>query len=111
MTWKEYGDLAYYGCAFAAGLFVLVYMTIAPWWRTMTGRNIMAVMFSVASTLIYFAFAIKNKGVPHGFYSVRAVLFSLLFLSLGWRLVILLRAQLGKKEVQHEHSDPMGQVR
>lgn len=94
MTWKEYGDLVYYGCAIVAGLFVLIYLTIAPWWKTLTGRNIMAVMGSMAATLIYFAFAIRNKGVSPGYYPVRALLFTAMFLSVGWRIAILVKAQL-----------------
>lgn len=98
MTWQQYGDLAFYACAVVSLVFVVVYMLLAPWWRTTTGRNIMAVMASVALTFCYFAYAIKEGGVPYGFYPIRAMLFTAVFLSIGWRIVILIRAQTGARK-------------
>ena len=93
MTWKQVGDFAFYGCTAAAVTFVLCYLALAPWWRSEAGRNIMAVMASMALAFSYFTFAIIQGGVPLGFYPARAVIFMFIFLSISWRVVILLRVQ------------------
>jgi hypothetical protein len=101
LTWKLYGDIAFYGCSLSALLFVVLYAVLAPWWKTMTGRNIMAVMASLALGFCYFAFAINRGGVPHGFYPVRALVFTFIFLSVSWRVAILIKVQLDvRKEKQ-----------
>lgn len=105
MNWKEYGDLAYYACTVAAAVFVVLYLLIAPWYKTATGRNIMAVMASMAGILVYFTWAIwHGSPLPFGFYPMRAVLFTALGLSLVWRVIILVRAQLAARRVGKEES-------
>lgn len=92
--WVEAGNVAFYGLAGVSALFVLAYFLLSPWWKTETGRNIMAVMGSLALTAAYFSLAISQGGVPWGFYPIRFLLFSSLLLAVGWRLVLFVRAQL-----------------
>lgn len=94
MDWKEIGDIAFYICTAITVVFSLMYLFLAPWWRTVTGRNIMAVMGTMALAFSYFSWAIAVGGVPEGFDAVRAFLFTLLALSVGWRTVIFIRHHL-----------------
>lgn len=92
--WEAYGNVAFYACATAAVMFVLMYLVITPWWRTEAGRNIMAVMGTLAVAMAYFGWVISQGGVPDGFWPIRAILFTCMFLSIAWRVVMLIRAQL-----------------
>lgn len=96
MSWKEYGDIAFFAAAASSLVFVLVYAVLAPWYRSATGRNIMFVMATLAGAMCYFAVAIAF-GVAPGIWPVRAILFTLLFSAITWRIVLLLRAQLGAR--------------
>lgn len=91
MSWESYGNFAFYVCATVTMLFALLYLVSAPWWETVGGRNIMAVMGSVALAFVYFAWAISAGGIPAGFHQTRAILFTGIALSIGWRVVILIR--------------------
>lgn len=91
MSWKTAGDIAFYACTIITVLFALLYLIFAPWWKTMTGRNIMAVMGSVALAFGYFTWVIFLGGVPAGFYPMRALIFAFIALAIGWRTVIFAR--------------------
>jgi hypothetical protein len=91
MSWKQYGDIAFYLCAFTAIAFALLYLGLAPWWKTVTGRNIMTVMGSLAVALGYFSWVIYIGGVPAGFYPMRALIFTAIAAAIGWRIVIFIR--------------------
>ena len=67
MSWRDVGDVAFYVAAGVTVTFALLYLLFAPWWKTVGGRNIMAVMGSVALAFAYFAWAIASKGIPAGF--------------------------------------------
>jgi hypothetical protein len=90
-------------------LFVLLYGMAAPWWRSLAGRNIMAVMGTVAVAFGYFAWVIFQGGVPGYFFPVRFFLFLGIFLSIGWRVLILVRRQifdvLRERKLRHELED------
>lgn len=98
MSWRQFGDFAFYACTVACVAFVLAYLVLAPWYRTTTGRNIMAVMSSMALAFVYFTLAIHSGGVPWGFYPIRAMLFTFIFLSVAWRVALLLRVQLAARK-------------
>lgn len=109
MSWKIAGDIAFYGATAAAISFSLLYMLFAPWRSTSTGRNIMAVMGSVALAFGYFSWAIAVGGIPPGFDVMRALLFTFVALSIGWRTVILIRHHIirslrGEKQDELEDS-------
>jgi hypothetical protein len=94
MSWKDIGDLAFYIATGVTILFVLLYGFLAPWWETSTGRNVMAVMGSVALAFSYFSWAIAVGGIPPGFDAVRALLFLGIAAAIGWRTVIFIKAHL-----------------
>jgi zinc transporter ZupT len=97
VDWKTLGDVAFYVAAVSAVLFALLYLVFAPWWKTETGRNIMAVMGSLAAAMGYFAWVISRGGVPGGFYPVRALLFLSIAAAILWRVTLLVRTQLLRK--------------
>lgn len=108
MSWQTLGDWAFYVATTITILFALLYLNLAPWWRTATGRNIMAVMGSMAIAFGYFSWAIWNGGVPAGFHPMRALIFIAIALAVGWRIVIFVRHQLvlpRQKEKQDELED------
>lgn len=111
MTWKLFGDIAFYVCTGVTVLFALMYLIFAPWWKTMGGRNIMAVMGSVALMFGYFAWAIARGGIPPALHPIRAFLFSAIALSIGWRVLILIRHHIlrslrtSKKGNHHDLED------
>lgn len=92
--WREFGDWAFFACAFITVLFAVLYLFLAPWWQTVTGRNIMSVMGSIAVAFAYFAWVIHLGGVPGYFWPMRAILFSGIALAIGWRIVIFIREHL-----------------
>lgn len=94
MSWKTIGDIAFYACTGVTVLFALLYLFFAPWWQTTTGRNIMAVMGSVALAFGYFTWVIALGGLPAGFYPVRALIFASIATAIGWRVWILIRHQV-----------------
>lgn len=94
MGWKAFGDIAFYACAISTATFALLYLFFAPWWRSETGRNIMAVMGSVALAFVYFAWVIALGGVPHAFYPIRALLFCGIASAVSWRVWILVRRHI-----------------
>jgi hypothetical protein len=94
VSWKEAGDLAFYAATAATVLFALLYLVTASWWKTLAGRNIMAVMGSMALSFAYFTWAIATGGIPSGFHPMRALLFASVAISVGWRVWILVRIHI-----------------
>jgi hypothetical protein len=93
-VWRQLGTASFYGLAVSSALFFVLYMLLSPWWKTPTGRNIMALMGALAASACYFAWVIHQEGVPPRFYPIRFVLFTALFLAIAWRVVLFVRAQL-----------------
>jgi hypothetical protein len=91
VSWDQLGDIGFYGSTVVTVLFALLYAIFAPWWKTRTGRNIMAVMGSIAVTFAYFTGVIWLGHVPVGFLPMRAFLFIAIGLTIGWRTVIFIR--------------------
>lgn len=94
MSWKEIGDWAFYASTAVTVLFAILYGFLAPWWATTAGRNIMAVMGSVALAFGYFTWAIAVGGIPPGFDATRALLFMGIASAIGWRTVIFVKVHL-----------------
>lgn len=91
MNWVTLGNVAFYGTTFVTLLFALIYLVSAPWWKTVTGRNIMAVMGSMAVAFGYFTWVIWIGHVPPGFMPMRAMIFLAIGSSILWRTVIFVR--------------------
>lgn len=94
MTWEVAGDVAFYALAFMAGLFVALYAVLSPWWRTEAGRNIMAVMGSLAVIGLWGSYLLAAGGRGVWFYPVRFFMFTGLALALAWRVVMFVRVQV-----------------
>lgn len=91
MSWYRLGDITFWVASGAMILFALLYLVFAPWWKSRAGRNIMAVMGSMAVTFAYFDWVIAIKRIPQGFMPTRALLFFAIALAAGWRTVIFIR--------------------
>lgn len=100
--WKETGDALIVASAIMAGIFVLLYGLVAPFWRTPEGRNLMGVMATLFMGLAYYGWAVSQGGTPDGAYPIRAVLFGLLTAFLAQRVIVLIRAQLVRRKSQRE---------
>lgn len=93
--WLQAGECAFYAFTTATVLFMILYGTLSPWWRTPTGRNIMTLMSSLGVAGVYFSWAYERGGpLPEGFYPVRFVIFFALFLAVSWRVVLFTREQI-----------------
>lgn len=110
LDWVHIGDLAFYITTAITVTFAVLYLLFAPWWKTTTGQNIMAVMGSMALAFSYFSWAINIGGIPEGFHIMRALLFALIGASVGWRTVIFIRQHLipslrGERNVENVRED------
>lgn len=110
--WAAAGDIAFNAFFFFTLLFVLLYATISPWWRTQMGRNIMTLMTALAATGVYGIYAnylsrkanpeayeaairaAKAVHYPLGFWQIRFVLFAVLAIAVGWRIMIFVKYQI-----------------
>jgi hypothetical protein len=104
-VWDVVGDYAFFGSAGAALLFVVLYAFLSPWWRTEAGRNIMAVMGTLAFAMVYFGWAIARGGIPEGFWPIRAMIFLGMFTSIMWRVILFIREQVMVKKMRKEGTD------
>lgn len=102
MNWDLAGDIAFWAATVATVTFSLLYLVFAPWWKSVAGRNIMAVMGSVALAFGYFSWAIALGHVPPGFWPMRALLFMGIALAVMWRIVIFIRHQIIRSRLAEE---------
>ena len=103
MNWLLLGNAMILATGIMGMLFVVVYGVLAPWWRNPGGRNIFAVMLALAANAIYFGWIIFFVGhVPRGFYPIRALLFTALFLVILHRVILLIRVQIRNRRASRE---------
>lgn len=125
-VWKMIGDIAINAFYLLCLVFVLLYATLSPWYRTQMGRNIMTLMAALAAIGIYgiyanylsrkadpeaYAAAVKAAQAVHyplGFWQIRFFLFAVLAIAVGWRIMIFVKHQIlarretrAKKEQQN----------
>lgn len=94
-VWAALGDVMILATGIVGVLFVLMYGLLAPWWRTVTGRNIFSVMLVLAANAMYFGWIVFFVGhVPLGFYPIRALLFTAMFVALSHRLYLGAKVQI-----------------
>lgn len=106
MSWLLFGNAMILATGIVSVLFVAVYGLLAPWWRNSGGRNIFAVMLVLSANAVYFGWIIFFIGrVPPGFYPIRAMLFTAMFLVLLHRVILLIRVQLRHRREAHEMED------
>lgn len=78
-------------------VFVGLYLALAGWWRTPMGRHIMAFMLS-ATVTVGVRVSKTFLGEWSGYYTLRAMAFALVILTLGWRILLLIKAQIARYE-------------
>jgi hypothetical protein len=91
LSWNLLGNIAFYLATASSIIFALLYFLLAPWWKTLAGRNIMAVMGAMAVAFGYFSWAIAIGGAPPGFQPMRALIFLSIAASVTWRTVIFIK--------------------
>lgn len=113
-AWEVAGDWAYYWIALSAVTFIMLYLLLAPWWKTQTGRNIAAMMGVLAIIGVYGTIVniiVKDdKTPPPFFYEIRFFLFVGLAATITWRIIIFVKFQIlarldnhkAKKEKDHD---------
>lgn len=87
------GDIGFYTAVVASNSFCILYTISARWWRTDFGRHLFAFTL-VEATLLDFAVLGLILGAYSGQNVVRAILLPCLGMTLVWRNVILVRAQV-----------------
>lgn len=127
-TWEMMGDISINAFYILCLVFVLLYATLSPWYRTQMGRNIMTLMGALAAIGIYgiyanylsrkadpdaYAAAVRAARAIHyplGFWQIRFFLFAVLAIAVGWRIMIFVKYQIlarretraVKKEQNHD---------
>lgn len=92
MTVRQLGNALLTAGCLGALVFVILYLR-SPWWKSPTGRNVMAMMGLIA-LLLGLAALPALFGVQYPFRDwVRAASFLLVAVVVWWRVVLLWRAQ------------------
>lgn len=94
MTWDRVGDWAFVAFSATAILFVLLYLVLSPWWKREAGRNIMAMMATLAIIGAYGSYTMLTDRRPPAFYQIRFSLFFLMAVIVGWRVIIFIKEQI-----------------
>jgi hypothetical protein len=111
LSWDLIGDVAFFVATASTIIFALLYVLLAPWWKTSAGRNIMAVMGTMALAFGYFTWSILVGGARHSYMPMRALIFLAIASSVTWRTVIfvkhhIIRSLADRKESRnHELED------
>jgi hypothetical protein len=87
------GNALIIASAVLALAFVVLYAAAAGWWRSEGGRNVMALMGSIAAVLALATVKIL-VGDAWWFVWLRLAVFAAVPAALGWRLSMLWRAQV-----------------
>lgn len=93
MSPSELGDVGFIACALGALSFVITYSVVAPWWRTVAGRNVWAFAASSTFILLLGAYRLAFGETPAWDY-VRLLAYGLLALSIWSAEVALVRVQI-----------------
>jgi hypothetical protein len=77
----------------------VVYQITARWWEREDGRHVMSFMFVIAAVLVLSVIRVYVPGSADllWFNVLRLVVFAFVPVVLGWRLVMLLRAQVFRR--------------
>ena len=99
---RELGDWLSHATTLTVLGFVMIYASIAPWWRTPIGRNIMAL--AVANLLV---FALISANLVWGLdwvgrQGVRVATFAAISSIFAWRTIILVREQFHARRAEKE---------
>jgi hypothetical protein len=105
-SWELAGDIAFTIMGAAAVTFTVLYLLLTPWWRTPTGRNIMAMMSTLAIIGAWGSYILlTDMDRPFAVYQIRFAMFLVLAIVIIWRIVIFVRVQLlarqSRKEILH----------
>jgi hypothetical protein len=107
--WDQVALWGYYAADIGATLFVLLYWSLAPWWRTPFGRHLFVFMLAIALVLNHglVARVWETYARSQYFNIVRAFLFWSVAAVIIWRVVILVVVQItrrrrGESQAWHE---------
>jgi drug/metabolite transporter (DMT)-like permease len=105
LNWNVIGNGAFYVATASTVIFAILYLFLAPWWKTPAGRNIMAVMGAMGLAFGYFAWAIAIGGTPPAFVPMRAIIFIAIAASVTWRTVIFIKHHVIRSLFGREGAD------
>lgn len=90
-------SLGLYASVLFFNLFVILYVWLARWWKTTGGRHLFAFMLS-ATLLIDHSILVRIIGEYPGIHYTRMILYNVLALVSGWRVILLIEAQLARRK-------------
>lgn len=90
------GDAGYIAAVIGANLFVILYSSLAKFWKHVEGWHIFTFMMVIALLLDHGAFLLVFGRYP-GSEWVRAALYPALGAVIFWRVIILLQVQIDKR--------------
>jgi hypothetical protein len=99
------GNAGYFAAVVGANLFVILYSTLAKFWKTASGWHIFSFMVVIALIMNHSVVGIYFPDYP-GRDIVRAILYPCLAAVIFWRVVILIMVQFDKRHRAREVQVP-----
>lgn len=94
-------SLGLYSSVLFFNLFVVLYSWLARWWRTPGGRHLFCFMLS-ATLIIDHSILVRIIGEYPGIEYSRMVLYNTLAVVSGWRVILLIDAQVIRRRKSRE---------
>lgn len=104
MTIQEVGNAALYALLAGFLAFLVVYSTLARWWRSPAGRHVMAFMGACALVIGLRVISLHVGPYPGEWYVRVGALWLAVFV-VWWRVAIVVRAQLAVRRGVEEKKD------
>lgn len=105
---RTIGTIIYYVCTFGALSFVVLYATLAPWWRSIVGRHMMAFMVVLAGILSYGTVVpLLGLSLEQRLWS-RVIAFTLFGGVIWWRVWLVVALQVGNLRSRGSRSSTRG---
>jgi hypothetical protein len=106
------GDALAVAAFIGSALFVLLFASLAPWWRNVHGRNVMLLMVTIT-----LAFGLATATIVFGVEwpirpTLRAIIFLFIAIAVWWRVAILIKDQvIARRSRSAEGEEHVNQVR
>ncbi len=96
MTASDFGTFLVYFSTFEALLFIVLYHRLAAWWKSEAGRHVMSFMAIIAAVLVLSSLrALLGASLDTPWFQwLRVAVFVGVPVVIGWRIRLLIRAQM-----------------
>lgn len=101
---EQIGSAGYFAAVVGANLFIVLYATLARFWKHWESMHIFTFMAVIALIMNHSVVSIYFPEYP-GRYVVRAILYPGLAAVIFWRVVILLQVQIAKRRVDQKQDE------